>query len=60
MHAKHLNRRHIGTFESREARLNREAAARVNSDAPEIIAFVASLIFCLGVFALAYMMTGAH
>lgn len=53
MHAKHLNRRHIGTFESREARLNREAAERVNSDAPEIIAFVASLIFCLGVMALA-------
>lgn len=58
MHAKHLNRRHIGTFESREASLNREAAARVNSTAPEWIAFIASAIFCVGMIAMAYGIAG--
>ena len=58
MHAKHLNRRHIGTFESREARLDREAAARVSSNAPEWIAFIASAIFCAGILALSYGLAG--
>ena len=58
MHAKHLNRRHIGAFESREARLNREAAARVNSTAPEWIAIVASLTWVAGVLALCAKLGG--
>jgi hypothetical protein len=50
--------RHIGTYESREARLDREAAARVNSNVPEIVAFIASAIFCVGVIAMAYGIAG--
>lgn len=52
------NRRHIGTFESREARLNREAAARVDSNVPEIVAFIASAIFCAGMILLSYGIAG--